>query len=66
MNKTKLKEMADLMSDFTMEEKCMHIRTCRLKKAYDPDKFKLVLAVRGQAGQYRTYIVGALRQVGAD
>eukprot|EP00972_Heterocapsa_arctica_P055086 8125189-Heterocapsa_arctica.AAC.1 len=44
----------------------MHIRTCKLKKAYDPDKFKLVLTVRGQAEQYRTYIVGPLRQVGAD
>ena len=66
LNKTKLKELHSSMIELTMEEKLLHIRTCRFKKAYDPDKLKLVVAVRGAVEPYRVHLVVALGQVGAE
>ena len=55
-NKTKLKELHSSMVELTMEEKLLHIRTCRPKKAY-------VRPGQAQARRRSTRSGGALQGV---
>ena len=66
MNKKKLSELQQWTKEAEADEVLLAIRTCRLKKAYDQEKMKLVIALRGHAEQCRSSLLSALKQLGAD
>jgi hypothetical protein len=65
VNKMKVKEAIDLTTA-NKDSAYLMVRACRARKAYDPAKRKLVLAVRGEMEKFRVPIMDSIKQLGGE